>query len=193
MVQGVKRIGLKTIHINKCPVIASPAVLSSERAEQFGVDLDKCKSHWGYLQSNKDIVNKVAEVFSEELEQKEMDPDYMIYSGGFFSDFDKKLMSMIRSTSAQDLARLDLPFRDARLGTMLARYRARNFKDTLNNQELAEWNRFRRERLGSSEALASYELGYAEAKARAGDSNQDLFKSLDDYVAAVTAVDAVSE
>ena len=101
----------------------------------------------------------------------------MIYSGGFFSDFDKKLMSMIRSTSAQDLARLDLPFRDARLGTMLARYRARNFKRyTLNNQELAEWNRFRRERLGSSEALASYELGYAEAKARAGDSNQDLFK-----------------
>ena len=100
---------------------------------------------------------------------------------------------MSRSTSAQDLARLDLPFRDARLGTMLARYRARNFKDTLNNQELAEWNRFRRERLGSSEALASYELGYAEAKARAGDSNQDLFKSLDDYVAAVAMIDAVPD
>jgi exodeoxyribonuclease-1 len=132
-------------------------------------------------------------VFSKELGQKEMDPDYMIYSGGFFSDSDKKLMSMIRSTSAQDLARLDLPFRDARLGTMLTRYRARNFKDTLNNQELAEWNQFRRERLGSSEALASYELGYAEAKARAGDSNQDLFKSLDDYVAAVAIIDAVPD
>ena len=193
MVQGVERIGLKTIHINKCPVIASPAVLSSELAEQFGVDLDKCKSHWSYLQGNKDIVNKVAEVFSKELGQKEMDPDYMIYSGGFFSDSDKKLISMIRSTSAQDLARLDLPFRDARLGTMLTRYRARNFKDTLNNQELAEWNQFRRERLGSSEALASYELGYAEAKARAGDSNQDLFKSLDDYVAAVATIDAVPD
>ena len=102
-------------------------------------------------------------------------------------------MSMIRSTSAQDLARLDLPFRDARLGTMLQRYRARNFKETLNNQELAEWNQFRRERLGSSEALASYELGYAEAKIRAGDSNQDLFKSLDDYVAAVTAIDDVPD
>jgi exodeoxyribonuclease-1 len=138
-------------------------------------------------------VSKVAEVFSEELGQKEMDPDYMIYSGGFFSDSDKNLMSMIRSASAQDLARLDLPFRDARLGTMLQRYRARNFKDTLNNQELAEWNQFRRGRLVSSEALASYELGYDQAKARAGDSNQDLFKSLDDYVAAVTAVDAVSE
>ncbi len=63
----------------------------------------------------------------------ELDPDYMIYSGGFFSESDKSLMAMIRSTSAKDLARLDLPFRDARLATMLQRYRARNFKDTLND------------------------------------------------------------
>jgi len=193
MEEGLERIGLKIIHINKCPVIASSAVLSSERAGQYGVDLDKCKSHWSYLQSYKDIVSKVAEVFSEELGQKEMDPDYMIYSGGFFSDSDKNLMSMIRSTSAQDLARLDLPFRDARLGAMLQRYRARNFKDTLNTHELAEWNQFRRERLVSSEALASYEQGYAEAKARAGDSNQDLFRAIDDYVAAITVFDAVAE
>jgi len=193
LAQGWERIALKTIHINKCPIIASPAVLSSERAEQYGVDLDKCKGHWSYLQANRDIVSKVAEVFSEELGQKEADPDYMIYSGGFFSDSDKNLMSMIRSTSAQDLARLDLPFRDARLSTMLQRYRARNYKDTLNNQELAEWNQFRRERLEASEALASYEQGYAEAKARAGDSNQDLFKDLNDYVAAITVFDATAE
>ncbi|MBL4572468.1 MAG: exodeoxyribonuclease I, partial [Gammaproteobacteria bacterium] len=191
--EGVERIGLKTIHINKCPVVASPAVLPSQRAEQFGIDLDSCKSHWSYLQDNNELVSKVAEVFSEEMGQKEADPDYMIYSGGFFSDSDKNLMSMIRSTSAQDLARLDLPFRDARLGTMLQRYRARNFKDTLSAQELAEWNQFRHERLVSSEARASYEQGYAEAKAKAGDSSQDLFKSLDDYVAAITAIDATPE
>ena len=192
MEEGVERIGLKTIHINKCPVVASPAVLPAQSAEQFGVDLGKCKSHWNYLQGNKDIVSKVAEVFSQESSHKETDPDYMIYSGGFFSDSDKNLMSMIRSTSAQDLARLDLPFRDARLGAMLQRYRARNFRDTLNNQELTEWNQFRRDRLFSSEALASYEQSYAQAKAKAGDSKQELFKSLDDYVAAIRVVDAAA-
>lgn len=193
MEEGVERIGLKTIHINKCPVVASPAVLSTERAEQFGVDLDKCRLHWSYLQGNGELVSKVAEVFSEELGQKENDPDYMIYSGGFFSDSDKNLMSMIRSTSAQDLARLDLPFRDARLAPLLQRYRARNYKDTLNGEELAEWNRFRQGRLGSSDALAAYEQGYADAKVKAGDSKQDLFKSLDDYVAAITAIDTAAE
>ena len=191
--EGVERIVLNTIHINKCPVVVSPAVLSAKSAEQFGIDLDKCKSHWSYLQGNKDIVSKVAEVFSEEPWQKETDPDYMIYGGGFFSDSDKDLMSMIRSTSATDLARLDLPFRDARLSTMLQRYRARNFRDTLNAEELAEWNQFRCERLVSSEALASYEQSYAEAKAKAGDSKQDLFKSLDDYVAGITIVEAAAE
>lgn len=193
LAEGVERIGLKTIHINKCPVVASPAVLSAERAEQFGVDLDLCRSHWSYLQGDKDIVSKVAEVFSEESGQKETDPDYMIYSGGFFSDSDKNLMSMIRATSAADLARLDLPFRDARLATMLQRYRARNYRDTLNDQELAEWGEFRRQRLCSKEALAAFEQGYAEAKARAGDSNQDLFKSLDDYVAAINDFDTAPE
>jgi len=191
--EGVERIGLKTIHINKCPVISSPAVLPVERAEQFGVDLDKCKAHWSYLQDSKDVVSKVTEVFSDESGQKETDPDYMIYSGGFFSDSDKSLMSMIRSSSATDLARLDLPFRDARLGTLLQRYRARNYRETLNGQELVEWNQFRRERLVSSEALASYEQGYAEAKEKAGDSNQELFKNLDDYVAAITAIDVEPE
>lgn len=190
--EGVTRIGLKTIHINKCPVVASPAVLSGEAAERFGIDLEACKRHWNSLQENKAILGKLGEVFSEEPGQRETDPDFMIYSGGFFSDADKNLMGMIRSTTAADLARLDLPFRDARLGTMLQRYRARNYKETLSVQELADWNEFRRGRLLSDEACLAYEQSYAEAKERAGETQQELFKSLDDYVAAITDFDAVA-
>jgi exodeoxyribonuclease-1 len=186
MAQGVERIPLKTLHINKCPVIASPAVLPAESAEEFGVDLEKCRKHWSMLQNNQDLVAKVAEVFTEEMGRGELDPDYMIYSGGFFSESDKSLMAMIRSTSAKDLARLDLPFRDSRLATMLQRYRARNFKDTLNDQDLVEWNKFRQERLSSPDALAAFEEGYAQARERAGGQNEELFIKLDEYVAAVT-------
>lgn len=189
MEEGQERIGLKTIHINKCPIITSPKVLSSEHAERFGIDFEASKNHWNSLQGNREILGRIAEVFSEELEQKEKDPDFMIYNGGFFSDFDKKLMSMIRSTSATDLARLDLPFRDSRLATMFQRYRARNYKDTLTAQELDDWNAFRQQRLTADDTLLAYDEGYAEAKDRAGDSKLDLFKSLDAYVASVTAFD----
>ncbi|MEX0965477.1 MAG: exodeoxyribonuclease I [Pseudohongiellaceae bacterium] len=183
---GKERIPFKTLHINKCPVVCSPAVLSPQRAEQFGIDLDACKQHWSRLKDSKGLVAKIQQVFSEELGQGEADPDYMIYSGGFFSQADKNLMAMIRSTSAHDLARLDLPFRDSRLATLLQRYRARNFKDTLDEKELEEWNQFRKTRVCSSEALAKYEQGYAEARQRAGGSRQDLFDSLDEYVAAIS-------
>lgn len=184
--RGIERIPLKTLHINKCPVVSSPAVLTPERAEQFGVDLDACRRHWVLLQENADVAAKVQDVFSEDPGEGEQDPDYMIYSGGFFSDADKKLMSMIRATSAEDLARLDLPFRDARLATMLQRYRARNFKETLSAQELADWDEFRKSRLQSSEAQSAYEQGYAEARERAAGTSQDLFDSIDAYVAAIS-------
>lgn len=189
MSDDFQRIPLKVLHINKCPVVSSPAVLTPERAEQYGVDLEKCRQHWSQLQANSDIVSKVAEVFSEELTQKESDPDFMIYSGGFFSDADKNLMSMVRSSSAADLARLDLPFRDPRLATMLMRYRARNYKESLSEQELLDWNEFRRARLSSNEAVASYEQGYAEAKERAGDDKRKLFASIDEYVQTVCDFD----
>jgi len=187
--EGVSRIGLKTIHINKCPIVASPAVLSPNRAEEFGLDVEACRRNWGILRSNEQLAAKVATVFTEELMQKENDPDYMIYSGGFFSEADKSLMSMVRSASAADLARLDLPFRDARLATMLQRYRARNFRDTLSIKELAEWNEFRQERVASIEAIAAYKRGYAEAKARAEGGSQELFDRLDEYVATISSID----
>ncbi len=190
--EGVERVGLKTIHINKCPVVTSPAVLSSERAAQYGVDSAKSKNHWNTLQADRTIAAKVADVFSVEPELKESDPDFMIYSGGFFADTDKSLMAMIRSTSPADLARLDLPFRDPRLGTMLQRYRARNYKESLSAEELAEWNLFRRERLASPEARMAYEESYEEAKTKAGDSRKELFDSLDEYVRAITSFDGAS-
>ncbi len=186
---GIERIPLKTLHINKCPIVSSPAVLSPERADQYGLSLEDCRKHWDQLQNDDEIVAKVREVFSEDIGQDEIDPDFMIYSGGFFSDSDKSLMSMVRSSSATDLARLDLPFRDKRLTTMLQRYRARNYKETLSERELVDWNQFRKARLTSAQALASYEDGYAQAKERAGTDKQELFDSLDEYVKAVRNFD----
>lgn len=187
---GVQRIPLKTLHLNKCPIVTSPAVLESERARLYGIDIEACRAHWDMLQSDRSIVQKVTDVFSEEYTQKETDPDYMIYSGGFFSETDRKLMSMIRTASAEELGRLDLPFRDQRLATMLRRYRARNYKDTLTAAELEHWNAFRQQRLTSVQAQEEYRQSYAEAKQKADDKDLPLFESLDKYVASITQFNA---
>lgn len=187
--EGARRIPLKTIHINKCPIVTSPSVLDPSRAELYEIDLALCKKHWESLQANSAIVRKISEVFREEHFQAEDDPDFMIYSGGFFSEGDRSLMAMVRAAKSEDLGRLDLPFKDNRLNEMLFRYRARNYKETLSDEESLEWEKFRQQRLGSESAQQLYKTDYAEAVERAkqmlGESgisgHEALFKHLDEY------------
>jgi len=183
---SVSRIPLKTIHINKCPVVTSPAVLDAARANDYEIDLQQCKRHWEMLQSSQDLAAKLAAVFNEEMNKEELDPDFMIYSGGFFGDNDKSLMQTIRSTSATDLGRLDLPFRDKRLREMLFRYRARNYKETLNVDELARWERFRQQKLSDSALLQRYQLDMDAATERAGEKDAGVLAQVRDYADSLT-------
>jgi exodeoxyribonuclease-1 len=138
------------------------------------------------LQSSQDLAAKLAAVFNEEMNKEELDPDFMIYSGGFFGDNDKSLMQTIRSTSATDLGRLDLPFRDKRLREMLFRYRARNYKETLNVDELARWERFRQQKLSDSALLQRYQLDMDAATERAGEKDAGVLAQVRDYADSLT-------
>lgn len=184
--EGVDRVALKTVHINKCPIITSPAVLEPKRAELYEIDLERCKVHWEALQANSELVKKIGNVFREEQLGKETDPDYMIYSGGFFSDNDRSLMKTIRSTPSHDLGRLDLPFRDQRLHELLFRYRARNYPETLNNDELAEWEQFKRQRLTGNDILPRFNKALEDARDKASEMNREnggrVLDELEDYV-----------
>ncbi|MCG8415211.1 MAG: exodeoxyribonuclease I [Pseudomonadales bacterium] len=183
--EGVERIPLKTIHYNRCPVVTSAAVLAPEKAQQFEIDLDGCRANWEKLQSTPSLYKKIQKVFRNETREQESDPDYMIYSGGFFSDHDKGLMQMIRATSPHDLGRLDLPFRDSRLNEMLFRYRARNFLHTLNAAEEERWQEFRQVRLHDEHALARYESDLQLARATANADQAAVLDQLEIYVASI--------
>ncbi|NQV69203.1 MAG: exodeoxyribonuclease I [Pseudohongiella sp.] len=191
--EGAHRIPLKTLHVNKCPIITSPSVLDPARAELYEIDMALCKKHWESLQGNNELAGKLGKVFSEEHSQSEVDPDFMIYSGGFFSENDRSLMAMVRAAKVVDLGRLDLPFKDSRLNEMLFRYRARNYKETLSKSELLEWEKFRQQRVGDASALHRYKESYREAvqKAKLLDEgegnarNEVVFKSLDEYEASL--------
>ena len=151
-----KKNPIKVIKTNACPILVAPQVLSQKQADEFGLDIKKGMDNARFLQNNHGMINNVKEVFKEEGLQEESDPDLMIYTGGFFNSHDQKLMQVIIDTKPDDLGRLDLPFNDPRLPEMLLRYRARNFKETLSEEELNHWNQFRREKLFESGALANF-------------------------------------
>jgi exodeoxyribonuclease-1 len=106
----------------------------------------------------------------------------MIYSGGFFGDSDRSLMNTVRATNPRDLERLDLPFRDRRLQDMLFRYRARNYRETLNQDELAQWHEFRMGRLNDEHARVRYERDMQIARNTADKKTSEVLDALHEYV-----------
>ncbi len=157
--EGVERIPVKTVHINKCPVVVPLNTLDDTSAARL--DIDKTV----HLQHSKIIINnlhalrkKLHDVFSENIFPPIADPELALYSGGFFSDADRQRMLQIRQAPADKLNLLKLNFSDARLDEMLFRYRARNFPNTLNADELADWQLYRQRRLTQTDGGGSLTL-----------------------------------
>lgn len=162
--EGVERISLKTVHINKCPVLAPVSVLKPDDQQRLNLDLATCQANIDKIIVVQGLAEKIAAVFAKnEFAEpgQETDPDLAIYSGGFFSDSDKQKMAKIRNTIPGQLANFKPNFTDLRLAEMLFRYRARNYPEILQPDEALKWREFCANRItglqqGGGITLAEY-------------------------------------
>ena len=185
--EGQERVPLKTIHINKCPVIAPLGVARSEDQERLNIDLAACEKHRQMILGHAELSAKVQAVFSAPPENKTSDPDEMLYSGGFFTPADKQMMSRIITTRPENLAGAGLSFRDSRLDEMLFRYRGRHYPETLDTEDAAQWLKYCRERLNSENpkvlGFSAFQQALQEAYTEVeGDSaKQVVLQKLESY------------
>ncbi|AEG00724.1 exodeoxyribonuclease I [Methylomonas methanica] len=185
--EGVARIPLKTVHINKSPVLAPLKVIRQNDAQRLELDLAQCRLHLERIKSaaGKSLEQKLATVFTREYADTPDDPDVMIYSGGFFSHKDKNAMQKIRQTPPERLAILGADFDDARLPEMLFRYRGRNYPHTLNQDENQRWQQFCRDRLidPANSCNLTWFNEYLQTLQSKPDANQQLLKELQAFSA----------
>lgn len=158
LAQDEQRLPLKLIHLNKCPFIAPAKTLTEENASRLGINRKECLENLQWIKSNTDIVAKLQAVFTEQYSERSSDPEHALYSGGFFSSADKQLISQVNQATEQQLIDLVLPFEDPRLSTLLFRYRARNFPQTLSQKEIESWQQYRKTRLMEPNSAASIKL-----------------------------------
>lgn len=145
-----QRLPLKAIHSNKVPVIAPQQVLKGVDVERIGLDPERCQLHAQQIIVHLDVIRyKVMEVFTRTCDTSARDPDVMLYSGDFFSAADRALMNQVISASPEQLSTRQWPFKDRRLETMLLRYKARNFPQTLSLAEADTWQNYRREKFSA--------------------------------------------
>lgn len=145
---GMQRIPLKALHTNHVPMVAPVATLKGVDCKRIKLDPQRCFRHAEKLKAELHSVrNKVMDVFKPYPAGDNQDPDHMIYSGGFFSSSDRRLMDKIRMTEPAGLTKSVWAFQDSRLEEMLFRYRARNYPDALTAAERQKWQADRLQRL----------------------------------------------
>jgi exodeoxyribonuclease-1 len=193
--EGVERIALKTVHLNKCPLVATPKLLSGEVAERLQIDVDACYRHLDMLRNASGLAGKLQEVFGQRRFAEITDPDRMLYSGGFASDRDKTTMTLVREATAVQLAEQSFVFEDGRYNDLLLRYRARNWPESLTPEEAGEWREFCYQRLtekegGGSIVLDEYfaRIQALEAEYSSDESKQKILQDLLAYGDEVLAV-----
>ena len=183
--EGVARIPLKTVHINKCPVLAPISVIRAEDAQRLALDLESCRANIDKIKAATDLFAKLIAVFSDHAYTNEtLDPDLAIYSGGFFSDADKQKMAKIRLSSPEQLATSKVTFTDSRLSEMLFRYRARNYPQTLNGEEQVRWKTLCHQRLTGQLPGASITFDAFDARLKELRESQDSRTDIIDELAA---------
>ncbi|WP_020208406.1 exodeoxyribonuclease I [Gilvimarinus chinensis] len=156
--EGVERLALKEIHLNKSPMLLPLTALDDAAASRLRIDRDACERHWQrfYQLSVTELEalrNKLGQLYQLSQFEPRTDPEQMLYEG-FFSDHDRALMRKVRQSPPKALAE-PFDFQDGRLPELLFRYRARNFPQTLTADEQERWRRFCYRRLTDSTAGAS--------------------------------------
>jgi len=173
LAEGLERIPLKTIHINKCPVVAPLNVLRAEDIMRLNIDIDSSQKNASLIKNAVDLIDKIVDTFSiKPIFEPVTDPDLMIYSGGFFNPHDKALIDEIRCLNPKQLTQYHVNSKDARLPEMFFRYKARNYPESLSKPERDKWIKFCISRLAGDSgngfiSFSEYESKLAELKQQA--------------------------
>lgn len=146
MPEGLERLPLKELHINKSPVVAPAKTLTPDQAERWQLSGERLRQNLTLIKNGPDITAKLHQVFNQRVFDDSPDVDGQLYSG-FFSRADKQAMDTIHRLKPEDLGQYPNPFKDKRGDEMLFRYRARNYPDTLTEEERERWEQFRLHRL----------------------------------------------
>lgn len=138
-IPGESRLAVKTVHINKSPVLVPLTTLDDASAERLGIDKRASQSHLESLKKHPQIIPTIIEALQGQTFQDPEDVDATLYSGGFFSPEQKDRFATIREADAEGLRALGDSFDDNRCNEMLFRYRGRNFPESLNQEEQERW------------------------------------------------------
>ncbi len=184
--EGVGRLALKTIHINKSPVvIANRKTLTPAQAERWGIDWAVIDRHAQVCEAHGAALEPLwPAVFARPEPAQAPDVDEDLY-GGFIGPQDRGRLDRLRRLKAGDAGWATASFDDPRLDELVFRFRARNHPGSLDEEGQARWLQHRVARLHEGEGgglnIDDYLVKLDVLSAQADEAGQAVLAALGDY------------
>ncbi|MDI9335155.1 MAG: exodeoxyribonuclease I [Cytophagales bacterium] len=163
----VKRLPIKSVHLNKSPfVVGNLKTLTPALQEKWHIDLAQCLAKAELARALPDMSAVWSEVFQRPASQDDAPPDVdeALYDG-FINDADRQTLAQLHKqamTMPDKLGSRAPAFDDPRLDEVFWRFRARNFPQSLNAEDLTAWHEHCRARLVDGAGNARTLQGYFE-------------------------------
>lgn len=154
---------LRVIQANKCPAIFSSNLIKQDRERFSFFDLDEISKRWQAIFDRSDVLAKAQRAFSlsEGNRPQVEDPELALYNG-FTDNEDRRTLNQILLLTPDDLAQKTFRFKDTKWETLLFRYRARNWPESLGPEEKADWDQFVHVRLHENSELGHRTVAQAQ-------------------------------
>jgi len=187
--EGQSRLPIKTIHINKSPiVIGNLATLKAERAQHWGLDVAQSLVHAERLRQEGHLLSAMWPEVFERPPAAAADVDEDLYAG-FVGANDRKRLDKLRALPPQQMVDAPAAFDDARLAELWFRYRARLVPPVLSEAETERWLQHRIDRLhhglGGAQTLQSFFDRIDALSENADERGQDILAALYDFAESI--------
>lgn len=186
--EGVLRLPVKSVHLNKSPmVVGNLKTLAPAMATRWSIDIEAALRNAALAAALPDMSAIWPQVY-ERPREAAPDVDEDLY-GGFVGNGDRRRLTQLRSLSPPELAHARTGFDDPRLEELLFRYRARNFPDTLGEEEAERWEAHRAARLLEGEGgVRNVDQLFAEIDVlaeKADERGEEILGALYEYAEAI--------
>jgi exodeoxyribonuclease I len=186
---GVQRLPVKTIHVNKSPVVIGQLKTLGGAAERWGIDVERALRHAQTAAAFGRTLDRLwTQVFTRPPAAQPPDVDEDLY-GGFVGNDDRRTLQRLLAMPPDQLAAARPAFDDPRLEELLFRYRARNFQPLLDADDRERWARHCRQRLhdgvGGGLTLQAYLDRIDELAEHADERGQAILEALVDHAESI--------
>ena len=181
--EGVGRLPIKTLHVNKSPVVFGNLKALGPAAQRWQLDLNQALRHAERAAALGGLLDGLwAELFQRPDAAVARDVDEDLY-GGFVGNADRARLQRLRHFSPHELTERAPAFEDPRLDELFFRYRARNYPETLDEEARIRWAAHCAERF--NESIGPWQERLDALAENASDEGQALLGELMDYAESI--------